>query len=276
MDLRKKTLTKRLVAIAIAATVLAEPLVATSAAHAATAQSPAYFNRKAVVGRAARWTRARVPYSQTSWRDDYRTDCSGFISYAWGLDQSFVTWSLPKVSRRIAKEDLQPGDILLNDWKHAVLFGGWTNRQHTQYLVYEQVGGRIRRAVSRVVAYPYQGSDLGGYKPYRYTGGHNIYAPDAKLPAPLIQSYAGGRPFAPTWAAAKNAQRNRIAAKRAYDARAKIHARQRAEAAAKAKAKADAERRAVEAEKAARQARAEARRPAVVRLVDSVLALIGG
>lgn len=299
-----KNVAAKLAAIAIAMTAFVQPLVAAPAAHAAP-NTPQYFDRKAVLGRAATWTGKGVPYSQTSWRDSYRTDCSGFVSMAWGLDQSYVTWSLPEVARPISKEDLQPGDILLNYWKHVVIFGGWTNSKHTQYRVIEQVGGGIHRAVTRVIPYPYDSGSVNLYKPYRYTGGHNIYDPNNALTAPLIQTYAGGAPMAPGFAAGTNAQRAAVANKRAIDRLNKIHAQQRADAAAKAKAEAEArakveaERKAAEQRAAertrARQVAAERRAtpvapksetgnaagaeqpaPVVVQLFHSVLAFIGG
>ena len=38
-----------------------------------------------ILARARIWIDNQVPYSQTAIRDGYRTDCSGFVSYAWQL-----------------------------------------------------------------------------------------------------------------------------------------------------------------------------------------------
>src|SRR5262245_20342153 len=46
----------------------------------------------------------------------YRRDCSGFVSMAWHLDHSRVTYqpdSLANVARRISKDELQPGDLVM-------------------------------------------------------------------------------------------------------------------------------------------------------------------
>ncbi len=240
-------------ALGIALAVLAEPLIGSVPAYAGTAKSPSYFNRQAVVGRAARWMQKGVPYNQQGWVDDYRSDCSGFVSYAWGLDQSYVTWTLPEVSRRIAKNDLQPGDIILNTARHVILFAGWANGAHTAYVGYEEAGS-AGRAIRRVIPYPYDSPTAPQYLPYRYTGGHNLYAPNATLPAPLIQTYAGGgQVLTPAGAGAKNAQRARVAQRRAIDRLNRIHAAERAAAAAKAEAKAEAERVAAAAKAAAQQ-----------------------
>jgi hypothetical protein len=246
---------RTLVTAAVALAALAQPLVGATAAHAATAQSPSYFNRKAVIGRAARWVAKGVPYNQSGWRDDYRTDCSGFVSYAWGLDQSYVTWSLPEVARPIAKEDLLPGDIILNTVRHVVIFGGWANTKHSAYVVYEEAGAP-HRAIRRVVSYPYDSPTAADYHPDRYVGGDNLYAPGALLPAPLIQTDGGDSTLVPSFAVQKNAQRRAVATQRNRAVLNRIHAQQRAEAAAKAKAA--AERKAAEAKAAAEQAAAKA------------------
>jgi hypothetical protein len=60
--------------------------------------------------------------------DAYRSDCSGLVSYAWGLPApGRVTSTLPDVSQAISGWDLAPGDILNNSY-HVVLFSGWVNK----------------------------------------------------------------------------------------------------------------------------------------------------
>jgi hypothetical protein len=52
-------------------------------------------------------------------------DCSGFVSRCWKLPRPVSTAELPQICDPLARwEDLQPGDILLND-KHVVLFNQW-------------------------------------------------------------------------------------------------------------------------------------------------------
>src|SRR5215471_3630321 len=46
----------------------------------------------------------------------YRRDCSGYVSMAWHLDHSRVTFqpdSLANVAMRISRDALQPGDLVL-------------------------------------------------------------------------------------------------------------------------------------------------------------------
>jgi hypothetical protein len=191
-------LARALGAAAITGALLA-PLAAPASAHAAVT-SPPYFNRKDVLTRAMTWTRAKVPYSQTGWLNGYRTDCSGFISMAWGLDQSYVTWTLPEVARPISRDELQPGDIMLNTADHVVLFERWIDRAHTRYVVLEEAGS-TDRAVRRQMVYPFWTSP-GEYKPYRYVGGHNLHDPANPVKKVQIQTYAGGAPIVPPWVTA--------------------------------------------------------------------------
>lgn len=173
--------------------IVAQSLIGAVPAHAQTQspQSPAYFNRALVIQRAQKWAKAGVPYDQGGWLKNYRTDCSGFVSMAWGLDRSYVTWSLPEVAKPIAKEDLQPGDILLNTQRHVVMFGHWANSQHTAYVDYEEVGHPWSRAISRVVSYPYDTPTRNDYKPYRFTGGHNLYSPGNTQQTAFMATNAG-------------------------------------------------------------------------------------
>lgn len=126
------------------------------------------INRGTVVSRARNWVDRGVPYSQSAWTSGpdggrYRQDCSGFVSMAWKLGDSKTTRTLPQVSRRINKNDLRAGDILLNIQNHAVIFDKWTDGSRTRYWAYEQTPPK---AVYHQVKYPYW--NLGGYEPYRY------------------------------------------------------------------------------------------------------------
>lgn len=123
-----------------------------------------------IQNRAQAWVNAGVTYSQSAYRDGYRTDCSGFISYAWNLrdnagnPRSLTTSTLPNVSYRISTDELQTGDILLNPSSHVVLFDKWANSQRTEYWAYEMTPPR---AVYKKLPYPYW-SGYGTFQPYRY------------------------------------------------------------------------------------------------------------
>ncbi|GGR67177.1 membrane protein [Streptomyces humidus] len=130
--------------------------------------------RADIIRRAKLWVSAQVPYSMSAfWHDGYRQDCSGFVSMAWHLPGNEWTGSLDRFGTRIAKEELQPGDILLFHNKadpekgsHVVVFGGWTDYTHSYYFVYEQT-----RPITRRQATPYAyWSHSDRYVPYRYKG----------------------------------------------------------------------------------------------------------
>jgi Repeat of unknown function (DUF5648) len=120
--------------------------------------------RDDVLARAQSWVSAKVPYDQGGYYGGYRTDCSGFVSMSWGLGKSYVTWTLPQVSHQISKNELLPGDILLRPHHHVVLFAGWADAGHTQYVAFEETPPK---AITRVIPYPYWPGH-GTYTPYRY------------------------------------------------------------------------------------------------------------
>lgn len=130
--------------------------------------------RAAIISRAMTWIDAQVPYSMDDyWRDGYRQDCSGFVSMAWNLPGNEWTGSLDSFGVKITRDRLQPGDILLfhnpdnpEKGSHVVIFGGWTDYTHTQYVAYEQTPPNARKK-STPYAY-WTNSDH--YVPYRYKG----------------------------------------------------------------------------------------------------------
>jgi hypothetical protein len=101
------------------------------------------------VARGMEWVDAKVPYCQAAnhahdndtacsstctrpdvpaW-DPYRSDCSGFLSWAWGLPApGRTTMTLAPydhaVSHAIDAADLQPGDAINND-HHTMLLAEW-------------------------------------------------------------------------------------------------------------------------------------------------------
>jgi hypothetical protein len=101
------------------------------------------------VERAMAWVQAKVPYCQApnhqhdadtdcastctrpdnpDW-DPYRSDCSGLVSWAWGLPPPGRTTATlapfdTTVSIAIDAAELQPGDAINND-HHTMLFSDW-------------------------------------------------------------------------------------------------------------------------------------------------------
>lgn len=126
--------------------------------------SPKYKLSGSIAENAETWLHPPIPYSQQNWYNGYRTDCSGYVSMAWGLGSSYVTWTLPQVSYQINKNDLQSGDILLNIDEHVLIFDKWANSDKSYYYAYEQTPPQ---AVYHIVEYPYWYGN-GDYVPYRY------------------------------------------------------------------------------------------------------------
>ncbi|MFC1410716.1 hypothetical protein ACEZDG_15725 [Streptacidiphilus sp. N1-1] len=125
--------------------------------------------RSGIVGRALERARRRLGYSQSSVTNGYRVDCSGLVSDAWGLPgPGLDTYGLmsPDVSHRISMDELQPGDAMIAG-EHTLIFAGWADAAHTQYIGIEDSGSD--GCVSHVIPYPYfPGS--GPYYPYRRNG----------------------------------------------------------------------------------------------------------
>ncbi len=176
---------------------------------AAPVRTPA-TTRADIITRAKQWVAAKVPYSMTAyWSDGYRQDCSGFVSMAWNLPGNEWTGSLGRYGVRIAKDDLQPGDILLfhnpadpEKGSHVVIFGGWTDYTHTYYVAYEATRPRARRQSTpyaywshsdRYVAYRHKGLAAGtaGAPP-------DTTKPDSATPgAPAVTPFPGSAYFGP-------------------------------------------------------------------------------
>ncbi|MDV9202701.1 peptidoglycan-binding protein, partial [Streptomyces sp. Wh19] len=131
-------------------------------------------SRAAIINRAKKWVSAQVPYSMTKyWPDGYRQDCSGFVSMAWNLPGNEWTGSLAAFGTRIAREELQPGDILLfhnpadpSKGSHVTIFGGWTDYTHTHYTAYEQTKPHTRKKTTPMAYW----TNSGNYVAYRYKG----------------------------------------------------------------------------------------------------------
>lgn len=132
-----------------------------------------------IIENAKQWLYPPVPYNQGAYYMGYRTDCSGYVSMAWQLGYSATTWTLPNHSYRISKDDLQPGDILLNIDEHVLIFAGWANSARSQYWAYEETPPQ---AVYHVVDYPYwRGYDEYLYQPYRFYGFGSNHANATKI-----------------------------------------------------------------------------------------------
>jgi hypothetical protein len=88
--------------------------------------------RRTAIERGFRWFDKSISYSQSRYYENYRTDCSGFISMCWQLGTSYTTASFINEGSTWDKlssySQLEPGDALVrrsNGKGHIVLFLGW-------------------------------------------------------------------------------------------------------------------------------------------------------
>jgi flagellar biosynthesis GTPase FlhF len=264
-----RTLTLRVVAAALAITMFAG--ISPTPGLAAEEK----LDRRDVIKRARKWADQGVPYSQKGYKDGYRRDCSGFVSYAWDLPENLVTWNIPTVAKRISKDNLKPGDVLLNakggrGGRHVVMFDGWANKKKTTYWAIEQTGqSGVRKTVRRKMPYPYK-FDKSLYKPYRYVSMDGYYeAVPEKSHRQPVKGY-DGRVETPEAAAAKKkaAAKKASAAKKAAEKKAaaakdaaevKAAAEKKAQDKRIAKAKAEQARKTAELRAAAEEAAAAKR-----------------
>jgi len=138
------------------------------------AAAPA-ITRDDVLARAKTWVDAGVAYNQGSYYGGYRQDCSGYVSMAWNTGTSYVTWTLPQVAHLITKDQLLPGDALLDNlsptgYQHVLLFRGWANEAHTSYYAYEMTPPKAYAPT--ISPYPYWSTwgYSGNFRPFRYNG----------------------------------------------------------------------------------------------------------
>ncbi len=126
------------------------------------------------VARGMEWVAAMVPYCQAAnhqpdgdsacaatcdrpdnpaW-DAYRSDCSGFVSWSWGLPAPGETTATlapfdTTVSTAIEAAQLQPGDAINND-THTMLFVAW-NTGMTEATFMEEPGCSASQPYAREV-----------------------------------------------------------------------------------------------------------------------------
>ncbi len=128
------------------------------------------IERQQIRDRANYWVEMEVPYSQTSYYDGYRTDCAGFVSYAWevkfnnGQPRSLLTNDFPYFADKINKDELSTGDIMLEVNTHVVIFDKWDDHSRSYYWAFEMTNPR---AMYRRIPYPYW-PGYGNFEPYRY------------------------------------------------------------------------------------------------------------
>jgi hypothetical protein len=118
---------RRVVTVALSAVIMLAGHV--PAAHAIT--------RATVLKRANHWIKKRVQYSQSSYYQGYRRDCSGFVSMAWKLKKSYTSSTIGSKAKKISWRKLKPGDAVRRPG-HVEIFAGWKNKSKRQYWALEE------------------------------------------------------------------------------------------------------------------------------------------
>ncbi|CCH30162.1 hypothetical protein ABZ816_38225 [Actinosynnema sp. NPDC047251] len=133
----------------------------------ATTQADRATSRSETQTRSQSWLDQRVPYSQQACHrndfGDYRTDCSGYLSMAWGLTHSRTTSTLHEVATEVPRADLLPGDALVHH-NHAALFIRWADAARTEPVVREHTGPDGEPPVER----KWTAETANAYTPLRY------------------------------------------------------------------------------------------------------------
>lgn len=105
------------------------------------------------------------------------TDCSGFVSYAWGISSRKTTYSLPQVAEKVGDQSLysvQVGDCLNNVSSHVVLISGVTYDQQGNIVGVEVM--EQTPVITRLTRYG-QGEtrSLASFQSYYINNGYAIY-----------------------------------------------------------------------------------------------------
>jgi hypothetical protein len=162
---------------------------ASEAPNEESGSSASAIVRNDIMTRGRSWIDERVPYSQSSTHKNqfgsYRTDCSGYVSMAWALDQSRTTYTLWDVTKPIGGAELQPGDALLKDsggTDHVALFVRWAGQGRP--VVWEEY-------TSGHPAEERTWESLRGFTPVRYTGTTGAASGSAGKGMPIMVTWNG-------------------------------------------------------------------------------------
>ena len=94
-------------------------------------------------------------------------DCSGYVSRCWRLERPYSTRELASLCTALPDfSELRPGDILLREGVHVLLFYKWANPERTKLYVFESAGN----PKSKCMLTPWSTDSLRkhGYHPWRY------------------------------------------------------------------------------------------------------------
>lgn len=105
------------------------------------------------------------------------TDCSGYVSYAWGLTSRKTTYSLPEVAQKVGEQSLyslQVGDCLNEIRSHVVLVSGITYDVNGNIIGVETM--EQTPVITRVTRYGAgENRSLNSFQSYYLNNGYVIY-----------------------------------------------------------------------------------------------------
>ncbi len=105
----------------------------------------------------------------------YRSDCSGFISYMWDVDSKYGNGgartrykgkdNLINWGKKINKNNLKKGDVILVPNNHVVMFDKWLDKNKTKYYGHEMCNvPSCRGFMYNKLDYPYTKSVRPNFK----------------------------------------------------------------------------------------------------------------
>ncbi|MDI1459817.1 VCBS repeat-containing protein [Catellatospora sp. KI3] len=155
--------------------VTAEMTGTAQAAHAASVKGGP-ITRGEVIARAEYWLAhaGEITYNQSGsfpdpQGDNYRTDCTGYISMALHLSDQPWTGSFPTMPyvTEISRSALKPGDFLITQDGHGILFGKWETSTSFAYYAFGSTPVDYNPGHSFSDS-SLDGHPTSGYKAYRY------------------------------------------------------------------------------------------------------------
>lgn len=153
------------------------PQLATATVETVVTETPS-LHQMIILKRAQTWVDDEIAHDPGETHDAYRTDSSGYISYAWALDPPGLEptrFSGDGYVLHIPLEQLQPGDILNNELQgatgHVVLFARWLDEEYTHFEAYDLspgVSASIRELTLELAATGWTVAELNGFAPGPY------------------------------------------------------------------------------------------------------------
>ncbi|GAA4605725.1 hypothetical protein BJY16_005503 [Actinoplanes octamycinicus] len=183
----RRSVIRRSTAAVITSAVAAGSLVSLSPAPAQASSIDGPIGRSEILSRAQNWVDRGITYTQTgTWASDadgdktYRRDCSGLVSMAWHLSNSYVTGDFQGSNSRWSTlgsiDDFQAGDAMVRTG-HMELFAYWADKGDHSKGAYVYSFNSDGETVQNPTARSNEGnlgfnsvSDLRSYKPIRRTG----------------------------------------------------------------------------------------------------------